>query len=315
VSHYLYQTAAGLAHAHARGVIHRDIKPANLLLDRQGTVKILDMGLARFFDRVGEDLTDHMTEGMILGTADFIAPEQAMSSRHVDGRADIYSLGATGYFLLAGRAPFSGGNVAQKLLAHQLKDAPDLRTLRPEIPHALIAIIQSMMRKRPENRPQSAEEVIAELSPLCATPIPPPGEFEMPRRGELAQLTESLLANLSAPAIAKSPSSNSGYRLKVTAPADPPPSRADQAVRIGLFESDDSLAETPAEPPHFRFARKSHLTNGEGDTAAMTRVPRTRRTAQRQSTKLIWIMISLAAVLLGSAAGILWWLFQAGGLL
>src|SRR6516165_10878350 len=107
--HYLRQAALGLQHAHENGLVHRDIKPGNLLVDRQGTVKLLDMGLARFFTDKNDNLTKELNAKCILGTADYIAPEQAMDSHNADIRSDIYSLGFTGYFLLAGSSPFGEG--------------------------------------------------------------------------------------------------------------------------------------------------------------------------------------------------------------
>src|SRR5262249_44283524 len=109
-AHYIYASAIGLHHAHGMGLIHRDIKPGNILVDRSGVVKILDMGLARFFHDEEDMLTKKYDEN-ILGTADYLAPEQAVDSHSVDIRADIYSLGATFYFLLSGQPPFPEGSV------------------------------------------------------------------------------------------------------------------------------------------------------------------------------------------------------------
>ena len=109
---------SGLQHAHEIGLVHRDIKPGNILVDRAGVVKILDMGLARFFHDEDDNLTRKNDEN-VLGTADYLAPEQALDSHTVDIRADIYSLGATFYYLLTGSAPFPEGSVAQKLIWHQ----------------------------------------------------------------------------------------------------------------------------------------------------------------------------------------------------
>ena len=132
---YIAQAAAGLQHAHEKGFVHRDIKPGNLIRDRSGVVKLLDMGLARSASD-GDKLTEKLDEGAVVGTADFISPEQAINSPGVDCRADIYSLGATLYTLIVGRPPFDG-NTTQKLMQHQLKSAPTLReadaALPPEI--------------------------------------------------------------------------------------------------------------------------------------------------------------------------------------
>jgi serine/threonine protein kinase len=116
---YIYQGALGLQHAHEKaGLVHRDIKPGNLLVDRSGVIKILDMGLARFFHDQEDILTKKYQE-TVLGTADYLAPEQAVDSHQADIRADIYALGATCYFCLTGRTPFAGGTVAQKLIWQQ----------------------------------------------------------------------------------------------------------------------------------------------------------------------------------------------------
>ena len=119
--HYIRQAALGLQHAHdTAGIVHRDIKPGNILVDRNGIVKILDMGLARFFHDEDDMLTKKFEEN-VLGTADYLAPEQALDSHSVDIRADIYSLGATFYYCLTGRTPFADGTVAQKLIWHQTR--------------------------------------------------------------------------------------------------------------------------------------------------------------------------------------------------
>ncbi len=156
---YIRQAALGLAHAHKAGLVHRDIKPANLLLDKHGTVKILDLGLARFFNGGDEEqaLTIQHDE-KVLGTADYLAPEQALDSHSVDARADIYSLGCTLYFLLAGHPPFTEGTLAQRLMAHQTKDPPPLESERPDTPASLIEIVRKMTAKKPDDRYTTALE-------------------------------------------------------------------------------------------------------------------------------------------------------------
>jgi len=162
---YIAQAAAGLDHAHHAGLVHRDIKPSNLLIDRKGTVKILDMGLARF--------THHApspeAEGHVVGTVDYLAPEQAANSQTVDPRADLYSLGCTLYFLLSGHAPFPTGSVRERVLAHRQAQAPAIELERPEVPEGLLSICAKMMEKRPENRYQSAREVEQALRGWLAT--------------------------------------------------------------------------------------------------------------------------------------------------
>ncbi len=161
---YIRQAAEGLSHAHENGLVHRDIKPGNLLVDTKGVVKLLDLGLARFFrDTETESLTIKHDE-KVLGTADYLAPEQAVDSHAVDERADIYSLGCTLYFSLTGHPPFTDGTLVQRLLAHQTKAPPPIRKQRPDVPESLVAIVEKMMQKRKDDRYQSAAEVAAALS-------------------------------------------------------------------------------------------------------------------------------------------------------
>jgi serine/threonine protein kinase len=180
-SHYIRQAAVGLDAAHAAGLVHRDIKPGNILVDRSGTVKILDMGLARFFHDEGESITKKFDENCVLGTADYCAPEQALNSHAVDIRADIYSLGATFYYCLTGQTPFGQGTTAQKIIWHQMKEPTPVRELRPEVPQGLADVIARMMAKAPEDRYQTPAEVEEALARWDTEDVPPPPEEEMPR--------------------------------------------------------------------------------------------------------------------------------------
>ena len=155
---YIRQSALGLHAAHEAGMVHRDVKPGNLLVDLNGTVKVLDLGLARFFtgEEEGESLTVAHDE-KVLGTADYLAPEQALDSHTVDARADIYGLGCTMFFLLAGRPPFVEGTLTQRLMAHQTKTPPTIESLRPETPASLAAILRTMMAKKAEDRHPTAK--------------------------------------------------------------------------------------------------------------------------------------------------------------
>ena len=170
---YLIQAGRGLDYAHAQGVIHRDIKPSNLLLDHQGTVKILDMGLARLEQEVGpldSTAAASLTQsGQVMGTADYMPPEQSMDTHGVDLRADIYSLGCTLYYLLTGRAVFAGDTLAKKIMAHREKAVPSLRVLRADVPEELDVVFQKMLAKRPEDRHSKMSEVLADLGACRAT--------------------------------------------------------------------------------------------------------------------------------------------------
>jgi serine/threonine protein kinase len=160
---YICQAAAGLAHAHAKGIIHRDIKPSNLLVNREDSVKILDLGLARYTSGEASSVTEIHSE-TVLGTADYLSPEQALNSRGVDFRADIYSLGCTLYFSLVGHAPFAEGTLAHRIAQHQSAEPQPLRKLRPEVPEDLVEACRRMMRKKPSDRYESAREVESALA-------------------------------------------------------------------------------------------------------------------------------------------------------
>lgn len=196
-AHYLAQAAQGLQHAHEMGWVHRDIKPANLLVDAAGVVRVLDLGLAFLFGDDSGSPTRRYDEGQVLGTADYLAPEQAIDSHAVDIRADIYSLGATLYYLLTGRPPFEASTVAQKLLCHQMKQPTPVRELRPEVPEGLDAVLTKMMAKKPDERYQTPADVAAALLPFAegADPIPPAQNGRsLPRRSPEQSLASTLSA-------------------------------------------------------------------------------------------------------------------------
>ncbi|TWT48652.1 serine/threonine-protein kinase [Botrimarina hoheduenensis] len=157
---YIAQVARGLEHAHKMGLVHRDIKPANCLVDPNETVKLLDMGLAKLTD--DETSLTLANDENVLGTADYLAPEQALNSHEADSRADIYSLGCTLYYLLAGRPPFPEGTISERLLKHQVEEPESLLSIRPDTPLTLVTICTRMMAKRAADRPQTADAV-AEL--------------------------------------------------------------------------------------------------------------------------------------------------------
>jgi formylglycine-generating enzyme required for sulfatase activity/tRNA A-37 threonylcarbamoyl transferase component Bud32 len=164
---YIRQAALGLQHAHERGLVHRDIKPSNLLVcpGENGTevVKILDLGLARIHESNQRRLTQI---GEVMGTADYIAPEQATDASQVDIRADIYSLGCTLYHLIAGQPVFVGGSMVDKLRRHQKEEPKPLGKIRA-LPTGLETVIGKMMAKRPEDRYQTPQETAAALTPFC----------------------------------------------------------------------------------------------------------------------------------------------------
>lgn len=199
---YARQAAQGLQHAHGNGLVHRDIKPANLFLihpplpnGRKGpepVVKILDWGLARCIPAEGETVLEHEGEkGRLIGTADYIAPEQIEDATLVDIRADIYSMGCVLYFLLTGQPPFRGNSLMQKIVQHREAPPPSVRELRPDVPEELDHFIIKLLSKSPEQRVQIPLLLVAALrkftsgqtgSGVAARAIPAPGTaLNLPR--------------------------------------------------------------------------------------------------------------------------------------
>ncbi len=171
------QAAVGLQHAFECGLVHRDIKPSNLLYTPRGQVKVLDLGLALLNQATipgGENAHRVTQEGFVLGTPDFLAPEQAQSPTGVDIRADIYALGATLYYLLTARVPFEAATPTEKLLKHITEPPPNLLAVRPDAPPQLAALIAWLMAKRPEDRPQTPAQVALSLAPFGLPPSAPP---------------------------------------------------------------------------------------------------------------------------------------------
>ena len=169
------QAARGLGHAHRAGIVHRDVKPRNLILASDGTVKVLDLGLARFHpDREPADRAVSAMAGF-FGTATYASPEQAFRAGTVDHRTDIYSLGCTLYFLLTGRAPYEAEDAMQLLLAHHERPIPPPSAARAGVPAVLDAVHRRMQAKDPADRYQSMEEVIEALDSLDFHGVPDPG--------------------------------------------------------------------------------------------------------------------------------------------
>ncbi|MFO0948176.1 MAG: serine/threonine-protein kinase [Planctomycetota bacterium] len=174
----LRQVSIGLQYAHDQGMVHRDIKPANLIVTREGPkgppiVKILDLGLARF---LGEAKDQRLTlSGQMMGTPDYISPEQARNTKHADARSDIFSMGCSLFELLTGRLPFEGKNVVEKLMARVQQDAPPVRSVRKDIPAAVENALAKMLARDPADRYQTALDVAKALAPLSGTAFPSPG--------------------------------------------------------------------------------------------------------------------------------------------
>lgn len=186
----IFQAANGLQHAHDRGMVHRDIKPANLLIHRDAgsktiQVKILDFGVARFESEAYGPKTIVAKENSVMGTPDFLSPEQSRNLHDVDIRSDLYSLGCTFYYLLAGQVPFPGGTTVDKVIRHNTEVPVAIDEQRPGVPPDIAAIVHKLLAKDPADRFQTPDELMEALAPHTTpagsdwpiAPTPSPGRF------------------------------------------------------------------------------------------------------------------------------------------
>lgn len=157
------EVAQALAHAHDQGLIHRDLKPSNIMVTPNDHAKVLDLGMALIEGEIPTDRTIVGGDGYVVGTMDYLAPEQSEDSINVDARTDIYSMGCSLYFALSGRTLFPGGTSLEKIMRHRNEDPEPLRQLSPSIPEAFAALVHRMMAKRPQDRFASAAEVRGQL--------------------------------------------------------------------------------------------------------------------------------------------------------
>jgi serine/threonine protein kinase len=171
------QAAAGLGHAHEQGLIHRDFKPSNVIITPHDQAKVLDLGLALIEGEVVEDTTIVGGRGYVVGTVDYMAPEQTADATDVDARSDLYALGCALYFSLTGRPPFAGGPRAERIRRHRHEEPTPAEELRPGLPPPLTALLRRLLAKDPAQRPQTAKETevllrsLAEDEPLPAIPV------------------------------------------------------------------------------------------------------------------------------------------------
>ena len=205
----MIQTANGLDYAHRRSVIHRDIKPDNLLIDGDGNIKILDMGLARIASH-GRPLASTVdrrltSPGQVIGTLAYMAPEQAESSRQADARSDIYSLGCTFFHLMTGNVPYPGGSIHRVIMSHREDEIPSMRDHRIETPIWLDEVFKKCVRKQPCDRFQSAGELLQVLRGQQAAwmtgAASVPAEMAVPAEMDRATLAELVPEATPAPVL------------------------------------------------------------------------------------------------------------------
>ncbi|HEY3787295.1 MAG TPA: serine/threonine-protein kinase [Urbifossiella sp.] len=264
--HYARQIAFGLQHAHELGYVHRDIKPANLLLDRAGVVRILDLGLVRSEADADSGLTRKLDARSILGTADYVAPEQAMDSSNVDIRADLYSLGATLYFMLAGRPLFPDGRTAQKLVWQQIKDPAPIERLRPEVDPELSKVVHMLLQKRREDRFQTPLEVFEALAPWDQDEVLPPDDSVMPKQAARVLASRNALASSSTARVSGSTSQILTLAMR---------SGSGGVSRSGTIRSGGGSGDKPGSSVLSSGPRKGIADSSETDTQLREETQRT----------------------------------------
>ncbi len=267
---YTYQSAAGLEHLQACGLIHRDIKPSNIIIEKSGTIKLVDLGLAVFFEEKEIDPLTLKYDQNVLGTADYLAPEQAIDSHNVDGRADIYSLGATLCFMLSGQPPFPEGTVAERLHAHQSIPFDTIRDRVPDVPKDLDAILRKMLAKKPEDRFQSMTQLRAAIRrflPINSVSAQLSGTFAMLQGvtpGEHhrpAEVEPTLPGHPIHPAVASSearPSPKSDIRVAHPPVSAPPTSKSAKQEN----EAEGADDEPESKPARSLFGLSQKLVIG-----------------------------------------------------
>jgi serine/threonine protein kinase len=247
---YIHQAALGLQHAFEQGMTHRDVKPQNLMVTSQGCIKVLDFGLARLWgERPGAGRLTQV--GALVGTPEYMAPEQATDPHKADTRADVYSLGCTLYFLLAGRSPFGQGSAAELMYAHLRQEPAPLHGLRPEVPAELSAVVARMLAKDPAQRLQTPIEVARALAPF-AKPGGKPG----------AKTSTAPAPGVGAPGTGTMIAADTGQINKIlrdVSPKTPPRGVPAHAAVASPFTDLPSTCATPKEVGRGRASVKASL--------------------------------------------------------
>ncbi|QJW92599.1 serine/threonine-protein kinase [Frigoriglobus tundricola] len=300
---YARQAALGLQHAHDRGFVHRDIKPSNIVVAGErflpqatepSVVKILDLGLARAIDpddMVAPDLTrDHS----VVGTPDYMAPEQAKNSKGVDPRADLYSLGCALYFLLTGRVPFLGKSAIEKILAHQSEMPPPLQALRPDVPDGVAQLVVRLMAKRPDDRPQTAAELVAALEPYARYPDGAPPVPIGPARQDVPPDA--------TPPSASHPEEPTAGRSTL------PPGLTSSVGSVFPLESPNDDAPAKAHPvaPSDRTPRPNEVRQHSKPIVRSSRSLTRRKPPTRGTPRFVWLAVLVALMGFVFVAFLIW---------
>jgi len=315
---FIRQAAVGLHYAHDEGLVHRDIKPANLMLDKRGTIKILDLGLALDDEEDGSLTREH--DEKVLGTADYLAPEQARDSHQADRRSDVYALGCTLYYLLTGKPPFATGSLGERIRAHMNAPPPNLLEKRADVPAPLVELYFRMMEKHPEARPQTAKEVADALEAWIASSAARPADRpEPPRRAALrrtaAPVSDPKRLLPPGTVIRSGPGSSSGRITRLEGsgplgpgrsainPGSPPPaaaSRPQETIDLSQLSFDP-----PAQKPGPRIAPAPVTKTGGPPPAVQRRAAggrlnvRLQELMNRQVAGLpmgFWIVVGVAVL-------------------
>jgi serine/threonine protein kinase len=187
-AHLFAEVAAALEHAHGLGLIHRDLKPSNIMVTPNDHAKVLDLGLAMMEGEVSEDVEVIGGRGYVLGSVDYMAPEQTLDSTQVDGRSDLYAMGCVLYFALTGKPPFPGGTTQETVNAHRRQEPEPIQRRNPDIPDRFAELVHRLLAKRPEERYQNATAARADLLAWCPQEAERPVEHEGDREQQAAAL-------------------------------------------------------------------------------------------------------------------------------
>ncbi len=298
------QVVAALAHAYERHIVHRDIKPSNLLINKKtGVTKLADMGLARSLDE--EECASITRAGTTVGTVDYMSPEQARDSKLADFRSDIYSLGATWYFLLVGKPPFTDGDLLNKLNAHAHADRPDPRKVNSDISPSLVAILHRMMEIKPEHRFQTPDELIDALERVNPeereinmnviasleedSQDDPAPRKRSTKRSAAAADDESEFVLKTSPKAKKSASASRSEKPEPKAPERPAPKRGERPRAKDAETMADRSAKTRTVP----------ASRDEDDSPTLARRSHRQLNVEFDKTKLIMIVAAIVVGLFG----------------